>query len=754
MDKYNLLKSIDVVAAEYASGSIDIKHLYEKVSNKCMEHIKFTGLKKEKTCHYLSMEFLMGRMIDNNLLAMGILEDVRDILKKHGIDEFCFEDIDDYALGNGGLGRLAACFLDSAATMGKNMQGYGIRYKFGLFKQVFENGEQVEENDNWMKFGDPWSVRRDDESIDISFKDGTVSAVPYDMPVIGYGSKHINILRLWQSEAPAGSSDFKISDMLYPDDSNREGELLRIRQQFFFAGASVRAVVRNFVNIFGTDFDKFPEYNVFQLNDTHPVVAILEFIRILHMEYKEKFNYALDIARRTFNYTNHTIMPEALEKWGVNLYKEILPKHLNIAKRINRKLKRELSLKGIKGSEQKEFLIISENMIHMARLAVYVSGHINGVAAIHTEILRNSVFSRWLILYPDKLQNKTNGITQRRWLGLCNPELSSYLKSLIGEGFMTDLVELKKLKNYIDDGFINQFKKIKSIKKEQLAAYVMKKQGIQLNPDMVFDIQIKRIHEYKRQLLNIFSILYLFFMMKDGKLKDFKPTAFIFGGKAAAGYKRAKAIIKFINKIADIVNNDFEVNDRIKVLFVEDYNVSYAEKLFPAADVSIQISTAGTEASGTGNMKFMLNGAVTLGTYDGANIEIIEEAGAENNYIFGAHVDEINSIRESYDPNRIIRDNLLVKRVVETLIDGTVEDMDGSFKGLYDSITKGASWHAPDYYFVLHDLEAFVDARMRLNRDAGNKKEFALKCIKNMVNSGKFSSDRTIAEYAKDIWKL
>jgi len=754
MDRDNLLREINEIIAEYAACKYDLKEFYNRVSEKCMEHLKFSGFAEGRTCHYLSMEFLMGRMVDNNLLAMGILEDVRKMLKKHGIEEFCFEDIDDYALGNGGLGRLAACFLDSAATMGINVHGYGIRYKYGLFRQVFKDGEQTEEKDDWMCFGDPWSVRRDGDSVYIEFADGTVKAVPYDMPIIGYGRNHTNVLRLWQSEAVDSGSDFNISDVLYPDDSTREGELLRLRQQYFFAGAAVKGIVRDFVYKHGNDFDKFPKNNVLQLNDTHPVIAILELIRILTEEYDKKFIYALDIARRSFNYTNHTIMPEALEKWDISLFKEILPRHLKIARKINKRLKKDLSSDRIKKSGCKSLMIISAGKMHMARLAVYVSSHVNGVAAIHTEILRDTTFKEWWKLYPGKLQNKTNGITQRRWLGLCNTEFSDYIKSYIGSSFMTDLKELKKLESHIDNGFIEEFIKIKKKKKEQLTQYVQKNQGIGLDPDMVFDIQIKRIHEYKRQLLNIFSILYIYFMMKEGKLTDFKPTAFIFGGKSAAGYARAKAIIKFINRVADIICNDDEVKDRLKIFFVEDYNVSYAEKLFPAADVSVQISTAGTEASGTGNMKFMLNGAVTLGTYDGANIEIVEEAGIENNYIFGASVEEINSIKDKYDPNKIINGNPMIKKVIETLINGFVKDDDGSFKELYEAITKGTSWHTPDHYFLMHDMEAFVDARLRINRDQKDERAYALKCIKNVVNSGKFSSDRTIAEYAKDIWHL
>ena len=754
MDKGLLLSEINKLAADYAAGLINLKDFYNGISVKCMEHLDFREFPEGKTCSYLSMEFLMGRMVDNNMLALGILKDVRDIFQKHGISDFCFEDVDDYALGNGGLGRLAACFLDSAATLGLNMHGYGIRYKYGLFKQVFEDGAQTEDKDDWMRFGDPWSIRKDDDSVRIDFKDGRVTAVPYDMPVIGFGDGKINILRLWQSEGIGGGNDFNISDVLYPDDSDRNGKLLRLRQQYFFAGASIKSIVRNFVSKHGSDFRKFHEENIIQLNDTHPVIAVVEFIRILVYEYGYSFKNALGITKRIFNYTNHTIMPEALENWDTELFREILPVHLKLIRKINKALKKDLRLKGIGGSDRKNLMILSDGKVHMARLAIYASSHVNGVAAIHTDILRESTFSGWWKIFPGKLQNKTNGITQRRWLGLCNTELTDMINRLIGDGFLTDLDELKKLDEYVDDAFIEEFMKIKHVKKAQLAEFIQKKQGIGLDPDMVYDIQIKRIHEYKRQLLNIFSILYIYYMMKDGKLVDFKPTAFIFGGKSAAGYARAKAIIKFINRVASVICNDDEVKDRLKIIFVEDYNVSYGEKLFPAADVSVQISTAGTEASGTGNMKFMLNGAVTLGTYDGANIEIVEEAGIENNYIFGARVEEINDIKDKYDPKKIINERPMVKKVVETLIDGFVEDDDGSFRELYDAITKGTSWHAPDHYFLIHDLESFVDARLRINRDQKDEKTFARKCINNMINAGKFSSDRTITEYNNDIWHL
>ncbi|MBN2557752.1 MAG: glycogen/starch/alpha-glucan family phosphorylase [Clostridia bacterium] len=757
MNKEKLLRDIDeIVQSQKGKDSDGIVSLYNEISKKCMEYINFTGIGNEtKTAHYLSMEFLMGRMIDSNLMAMGILEDTRRILEKHGWDRRCFEDIDDYALGNGGLGRLAACFLDSGATIGINLHGYGIRYKYGLFKQVFsEDGAQKEKEDDWQVFGDPWSVRREDEKEEIVFADASVMAVPYDMPVIGFGNKKINMLRLWQSEPSAGGTDLGISDFLYPDDSTDQGKTLRLRQQYFFAAASIRSIMKKYMKEHGDDVSCFSEFNQIQLNDTHPVIAITEMILVLMKEYGKTFDFAARTAGRCFNYTNHTVMPEALEKWDTVLLGGILPEHLAIARKLDRRLCRELSRAGEKRKARVNYRIMERDRLHMARLAVYVCGHVNGVSEIHTGILRDSLFRDWLKIYPGKLLNITNGITQRRWLDLCNPELFGLIASRIGEGFVRDLSLLKNIRPMIDEGFIDDFIKVKQARKRELAEYIAKKQGIVIDPSTVFDIHIKRIHEYKRQLLNIFSILYLYFEMKDGGLKDFRPTTFIFGGKAAAGYKRAKAIIKYINMAAGLINNDPVSNGRLRIVFVENYNVSYAEKLFPAADASVQISTAGTEASGTGNMKFMLNGAVTLGTMDGANIEIVERAGRENNYIFGADTDEINRIRESYDPLPLLLADKKLGRVVGTLSDGTFEDDDGSLGELYGALTEGASWHRPDHYFVLHDFRAFIECRLRLNMDTADERPFARKCINNSISAGEFSSDRAVRQYADKIWGI
>lgn len=731
---------------------------------------------RKKQAFYFSAEFLVGRAIFNNLLAMGITSDVTDTLKEHGFDINSFEEIEDAALGNGGLGRLAACFLDSAVTQNYPLNGYGIRYKYGLFKQRFEDGMQVEEADNWTKHGDPWSCAKLDEEVIIEFADQRVRAVPYDMPIIGYDTKNINTLRLWQAE-PIEEFDFKafnnqeyiealaeknraedISRVLYPNDSNEEGKILRIKQQYFFCSASIQDIVRKHVSRFGKDFENFPEKYAIQLNDTHPTVAIPELIRIFVDEYEVDFSTALKLAKKTFNYTNHTVMQEALEKWNCELYRRVIPRVFEVIKLINEDLIETYTEKGGKFKENLEdFKIIKDDTIHMANLAIYGSTYINGVAEIHTEILKTSTLKEWYEIRPESFQNKTNGITQRRWLALCNPKYGKMISRLLGsDSWVTHLDLLKGLEEFKDDKkVLDRFMRIKTDNKRQLSAYIEKHEGIKINPDFIFDIQIKRLHEYKRQFLNALSILDIYFRLKDGELKNFRPTAFIFGAKSAPGYDRAKGIIKFINEIAELVNNDEEVSNKLKVIFVQNYNVSYAEKLVCAADISEQISTAGTEASGTGNMKFMLNGAVTLGTYDGANVEIVREAGFENNYIFGARVEDLERIKDYYDPVEIYNSNPRIKRVLDTLIDGTFEDGGtGIFKELHDAILKGASWHKADHYYLLLDFEDYVNTKLQAIKDYENSYEFARKCLINTANAGIFSSDRTIDQYAKEIWNI
>ena len=730
---------------------------------------KFAGTKRAA---YLSAEFLIGRMIYSNLLNLGLLEDTKELLATAGIDINVFEDIEDDALGNGGLGRLAACFIDSAATQNIPLDGYGIRYKYGLFKQYFENGFQKEKADDWQSYGDPWSIRRDEETVLIKFSGQTVKAVPYDMPVIGYGGKTVNTLRLWQAEA-VNSFDFDqfnrnnrpasiaekndaevISAVLYPNDETYEGKVLRLKQQYFFSSASLQDMIRKYKTRHGSDFSHFAEEYAIQLNDTHPVVSIPEFLRILVEEEKIELKDAIAYAKDTFAYTNHTIMPEALEKWHTNLFYDVIPEVYNYVIALDKVLQEELAEKGIEGDDQRIFRIICDDQVHMARIAIYATHSTNGVAQIHSDILKDTALHEWYKLYPERFNNKTNGITQRRWLALANQELASFITSKIGDGWITDLFELKKMEQFADDEeVLRAFADIKHQKKVELAEYMKKMDDLTVNPDFIFDIQVKRLHEYKRQLLNAFSILDIYFGIKEGRIKDFNPTAFIFGAKAAPGYYRAKGIIKFINEIGKLVASDPDVNKYLSVSFVSNYNVSYAEKITPAADVSEQISTAGTEASGTGNMKFMLNGAVTLGTFDGANVEIVEQAGEENNYIFGARVEDIDEIKGSYNSRKIYDENPRIKRVLDTLIDGTLDDGgSGMFRDLYSSLIDGAHWHHPDHYFILLDLIPYCDAKLRCNADYSDRKAFAKKCFMNMANSGKFSSDRTIKEYASEIW--
>lgn len=730
-----------------------------------------TQTNEKKVC-YLSAEFLIGRMVYNNLLSLGLFNQFSELMSESGRDIRMFEEIEDAALGNGGLGRLAACFLDSGATNGIRLNGYGIRYKYGLFKQYFEDGFQKETADDWTKAGDPWSVRKEEDRIQIDFKDQSVYAVPYDSPIIGYGKKKINLLRLWQAE-PMVNFNFElfndqkyekaakdrvdaeaISSVLYPNDTTDAGKKLRLKQQYFFSSATLQDIIRTYKKKYADNFAHFSKEYAIQLNDTHPVVAIPELLRLLMEQEGLTFAKAFKIAKETFAYTNHTIMAEALEKWSIKLFKAVIPNVYKYVVMLQRALLKELKAFGVSEEDQKQYYIVDGDLIHMARMAIFASHSTNGVAQIHTDILKQDALKEWYALYPERFNNKTNGITQRRWLALANMELSGFISDKIGNAWITDLSNLKKLEVYKDDrNVIKQFNDIKQIKKAQLAEFIMEREGIRISPDFIFDIQIKRLHEYKRQLLNAFSILDIYFGLKEGRIKDFHPTVFIFGAKAAPGYFRAKGIIKYINEIAKLVNNDSDVNDKLQVVFVQNYNVSYAEKITPAADVSEQISTAGTEASGTGNMKFMLNGAVTLGTYDGANVEIVAEAGEENNYIFGARVEEIEKIKETYDPKKYYNENPRIKRVVDTLIDGTFDDGDtGMFKELYSAILEGASWHQPDHYFLLLDFVSYVDAKLKVNQDYKDTYTFRRKCFINTCNAGKFSSDRTIADYTKDIW--
>ncbi len=721
---------------------------------------------RAREAYYFSAEYLMGRMVYNNLFALGILEQVRQAFADRGLDLNMFEDIEDAALGNGGLGRLAACFLDSAATMNLPLDGYGLRYKYGLFKQTFKDGFQNEEADDWQRFGDPWSRRRDTHEVTVTFADQTVRAIPYDMPIIGYGTHNIGTLRLWES-APLTEFDFKlfndqeyalavleknsvedITRVLYPNDSTPAGKKLRLKQQYFLSSASLQDILFRFKRE-ARPIEEFAKHVTIQLNDTHPTVSVPELIRLLMREGLD-FEKAFCIAAETFNYTNHTIMAEALEKWDVNLFKSVLPEIFDIIYQINARLCGELMARGMDCSRM---AIIQGNLIHMANLAVYCSRFVNGVAAIHTEILKNDVLRDWYQLYPERFHNKTNGITQRRWLGLCNPELLHFIDERIGEGCMLDLDRLALLRDHLSDEDVLAFNAVKLEKKRQLSEVIGRLEGVTLPPEFVFDVQVKRMHEYKRQLLNAFAIMDIYFGIRDGRLQDFPPTAFIFGAKAAPGYIRAKEVIKYINEIARLINGDPAVNDRMRVVFVHNYNCSYAEHIMPAANISEQISPAGTEASGTGNMKLMLNGAVTLGTYDGANIEIVQQAGEDNNYIFGYRVEELNARRDSYDPRTIYEYEPRVRRVVDTLIDGTVsDDNTGAFADLHRSLLYGASWHRPDNYFILLELLPYIERKLQAIYDTRDPIAFGRKCLINVASAGKFSSDRTIRQYAQETW--
>ena len=715
----------------------------------------------ERKAYYISAEYLIGRLVYANLYNLGILDEMKQLFAAQGVDLAILEDIEDAALGNGGLGRLAACFLDSAATTNIPLSGYGLRYKFGLFKQTFDaNGSQKENADDWSKFGDPWSFRRYNHTVKVRFPDHTVLAVPYDVPIIGYGTQNINTLRLWQCEAEE-ELDFNafndqdylralhqknkaedITRVLYPNDSTWEGKRLRIKQQYVLSSASLQDMLRVYKSTHGNDLSYFAEMYAVQLNDTHPAMSIPELIRLL-MEQGMDFEQSFQIAQKTFSYTNHTVMGEALEKWDLDLLRSVVPEIVDIILRIDEKLK----------WEHPNLFIVRDNTAHMANLSIYVGTYINGVAEIHSQILKDDVFRQWYEAFPERFQNKTNGVTPRRWMGLCNPELTRLIKYRIGGDFLRDLGKLNNLKPMIDDDMVRQFNSIKYQKKEQLCKVLEKQEGVKLNPDFLFDVQVKRLHEYKRQLMNALSVVDIYFRLKDGSLTDFQPTVYLFGAKSAPGYARAKAIIRYINRIARMINNDPDMDGKLKVVFVQNYNCSYAEHIIPAADISEQISPAGTEASGTGNMKLMLNGAVTLGTLDGANVEIVKEAGMENNYIFGATVDEINARRDSYCARDIYNSNPRLHRAIDTLVDGTVPTDDDQ-RELYHALLDGTHWHRADHYFLLMDYESYLDAKLRANRDYADRLAFGRKCLMNIASGGKFSSDRTICQYAEEIWHI
>ncbi len=747
-----------------------------------------------KTVYYLSMEFLMGRFLGNNLINMGMQNELKDVLDELGVDFNEVEDSEpDPGLGNGGLGRLAACFLESLASLQYPAYGCGIRYQYGIFKQKIENGHQVELPDNWLENGDPWGFRRQEYSVEVKFggnvravrkEDGSygyaqegyksIIATPYDYPIAGFGNNTVNTLRLWDAK-PSTSMDLKtfneghyqkaaaeetlaktLVNVLYPADDHYEGKELRLSQQYFFISATIQRVIKKFKKNH-TDFRDLPKVVAFQLNDTHPSMAVAELMRILVDENNIGWDEAFEITQGVCAYTNHTILSEALEKWPIDLFSRTLPRIYQIVEEINRRFCEELRNKyGNNPEKISRLSIIGDGQIRMAYLAIVGSHSINGVAALHTEILKNQELREFYELYPSRFNNKTNGITQRRWLYHANPNLAESISKKIGWDWTTDLSKLEGLVPLATDKkFQKEVMDIKRENKVALADYIKKVQNIDINPDSIFDIQIKRLHEYKRQLLNVMHIIALYNQLKMNPDMDMVPRTFIFGAKAAAGYYRAKLIIKLINSVGNVVNNDPIVGGKIKVVFLENYNVSLAEKLFPAADVSEQISTAGKEASGTGNMKFMLNGALTIGTMDGANVEMHEEVGAENIFIFGMTDKQVmEKYHTYYNPWDIYNSNQEVRMALTSLIDGTFDDNLELFREIYDALLNGRNGSRPDEYFILEDYADYARAYWDMDKAYRDSKNWAKMSIMNIAKSGKFSSDRTIHEYAREIWNL
>ena len=749
-----------------------------------------------KTVYYLSMEFLMGRALGNNIINLCEWDGVKEALDELGFDLNAIEDEErDYALGNGGLGRLAACFLDSLASLNYPAYGCGIRYKYGMFKQQIKDGYQVEVPDNWLKNGNPFEVRRDEYAVEVHFgghiryeydegegryyfsQEGydSVLAVPYDLPIVGYGNNVVNTLRIWDAEPVSvfnlesfDKGDYRkaveqenlaknIVEVLYPNDNHYAGKELRLKQQYFFISASVQTAVKKYMSKHH-DIHKLYEKICFQLNDTHPTVAIPELMRILLDDYHLEWDEAWDITTKTCAYTNHTIMAEALEKWPIDLFSVLLPRIYQIVEEINRRFCAKIA-EMYPGRQDKidRMAIIAGGQIRMAYMAIAGSFSVNGVAKLHTEILKNQELKDFYEMMPEKFNNKTNGITQRRFLLHANPLLANWVTKKVGDGWITNLPVIQGIEKWADDEEAQkEFREIKYQNKLRLAEYIKKNNNIDVDPNSIFDSQVKRLHEYKRQLLNIMHVMYLYNQLKDNPDMDMVPRTFIFGAKAAAGYRRAKMTIKLINSVADKVNNDPDVRGRIKVVFIEDYRVSNAEIIFAASDVSEQISTASKEASGTGNMKFMLNGALTLGTMDGANVEIVEEVGLENAFIFGMSSDEVIHYENcgGYNPREIFDNDPDIRRVMMQMINGYYSPENPNlFRELYDSLLIGDNGR-PDIYFILKDFRSYADAQKRVEEAYRDQKRWTRSAILNVAHVGKFSSDRTIEEYVRDIWHL
>ena len=750
-----------------------------------------------KIVYYMSMEFLMGRALGNNLINMTAYKEVKEALEEMGIDLNVIEDQEpDPALGNGGLGRLAACFLDSLATLGYASYGCGIRYRYGMFKQKIRDGYQVEAPDNWLKDGNPFELRRPEYAKEVRFGGNireeydetgkthfvqenyeSVMAIPYDYPIVGYGNHIVNTLRIWDAEAIV---DFQLDsfdrgdyhkaveqenlaknivEVLYPNDNHIAGKELRLKQQYFFVSASIQAAITKFKKKHG-DISKLPEKVTFQMNDTHPTVAVAELMRILLDEENLGWNEAWDITTKCCAYTNHTIMAEALEKWPIDLFSRLLPRIYQIIQEIDRRFIAQVRAQ-YPGNEEKvkKMAILMDGQVKMAHLAIVAGYSVNGVAKLHTEILKNQELKDFYQMMPEKFNNKTNGITQRRFLMHANPLLADWVTEKLGtKEWITDLSKMSGLKEWLDDEeALKEFMTIKFKNKERLAAYIKEHNGVEVDPRSIFDVQVKRLHEYKRQLLNILHVMYLYNQIKEHPEMSFYPKTYIFGAKASAGYIRAKEIIKLINSVADVINNDRSINGKLKVVFIEDYRVSNAELIFAAADISEQISTASKEASGTGNMKFMMNGAPTLGTMDGANVEIVDEVGIDNAFIFGLSADEVINYEQNggYNPYDLYNNDPDIHRVVDQLVDGTYSNGDTEmYRDLYNSLLNNQGGSRADMYFILKDFRSYADAQARAMEAYKDKEKWAKMALKNTACCGKFSADRTIQEYVDDIWHL
>ena len=750
-----------------------------------------------KTVYYMSMEFLLGRALGNNLINMTAYKEVKEALEEMGIDLNVIEDQEpDPALGNGGLGRLAACFLDSLATLGYASYGCGIRYRYGMFKQKIRDGYQVEAPDNWLKDGNPFELRRPEYAKEVRFGGNirveydetgkthfvqenyeSVMAIPYDYPIVGYGNHIVNTLRIWDAEAIV---DFQLDsfdrgdyhkaveqenlaknivEVLYPNDNHIAGKELRLKQQYFFVSASIQAAITKFKKKHG-DISKLPEKVTFQMNDTHPTVAVAELMRILLDEENLGWNEAWDITTKCCAYTNHTIMAEALEKWPIDLFSRLLPRIYQIIQEIDRRFVEQVRAQ-YPGNEEKvkKMAILMDGQVKMAHLAIVAGYSVNGVAKLHTEILKNQELKDFYQMMPEKFNNKTNGITQRRFLMHANPLLADWVTEKLGtKEWITDLSKMSGLKEWLDDEeALKEFMTIKFKNKERLAAYIKEHNGVEVDPRSIFDVQVKRLHEYKRQLLNILHVMYLYNQIKEHPEMSFYPKTYIFGAKASAGYIRAKEIIKLINSVADVINNDRSINGKLKVVFIEDYRVSNAELIFAAADISEQISTASKEASGTGNMKFMMNGAPTLGTMDGANVEIVDEVGIDNAFIFGLSADEVINYEQNggYNPYDIYNNDPDIRRVVDQLVDGTYANGDKEmYRDLYNSLLNNQGGARADMYFILKDFRSYADAQARAMEAYKDTDKWAKMALKNTACCGKFSADRTIQEYVDDIWHM